>query len=208
MDYLADPKTIYEKSFAIVRTEAGLSEFAPNQQALVTRLIHACGMVDIAKDLVISKNAVELGQAALKDGAKVICDVNMVVHGIIVSKLPMENSVLCALRSEEATRFAKDNVHTKSAGGINALADQFGGAIVAIGNAPTALFYLLELIESGAPKPALVLGFPVGFVGAAESKETLICNALDLPFIALRGRRGGSAMAAAAVNALASGLNT
>lgn len=208
MDYLADPKVIYKNSFDIVRAEADLSGFAINQQPLVTRLIHACGMVDIAKDLVISKDAVEIGQAALANRAKVICDVNMVVHGIIASMLPKENQVLCALRTKEATRFSKDNRHTKSAGGMHVMADQLDGAIVAIGNAPTALFYLLELIESGASKPALILGFPVGFVGAVESKEALINNTFGVPFIALRGRRGGSAMAAAAVNALASGLNT
>ncbi len=208
MDYLTDPKAIYKNSFDIVRAEAGLSNFSTNQQPLVTRLIHACGMVDIAKDLVISKDAVELGQAALANGVKIICDVNMVVHGIIAAMLPKQNQVLCALRTEEAAQFSKDNTHTKSAGGMKALADQFDGAIVAIGNAPTALFYLLELIEADAPKPALILGFPVGFVGAVESKEALINNTLGVPFIALRGRRGGSALAAAAVNALASGLNT
>lgn len=208
MDYLADPKIIYKNSFDIVRAEADLSNFAADQQPLVTRLIHACGMVDIVTDLAISKDAVELGQTALAHGAKVICDVNMVVHGIISPMLPKENKVLCALRTEEATRFSIDNNHTKSAGGMNAMADQIDGAIVAIGNAPTALFHLLELIEFGAPKPALILGFPVGFVGAAESKEALICNTLGVPFIALRGKRGGSALAAAAVNALASGLKT
>ena len=191
-----------------MRAEADLARFSPAEREIAIRLIHACGMVDLVEDLVFSPDAVNTGQGALGAGADIVCDVNMVVKGIISSKLPAENRVLCGLQSEGAKTFARKNNHTRSAGGMETLADQMGGAVVAIGNAPTALFHLLEMIENGAPKPALVLGFPVGFVGAVESKDALIANELNLPFIALRGRRGGSAMAAAALNALAFGLQT
>ncbi len=208
MSYLSDPKLIYEKSFATVRAEANLTCFSPPEQEIAIRLIHACGMVDLVDDLVFSPNSVAKGAAAFAAGANIVCDVNMVVKGIISAKLPKSNKIFCGLQSEGARVFADNNKHTRSAGGIDVMADQLQGAIVAIGNAPTALFHLMELIENGAPKPALVLGFPVGFVGAMESKEALISNKLNLPYIALRGRRGGSAMAAAAVNALAFGLQT
>ncbi|MCF6327973.1 MAG: precorrin-8X methylmutase [Devosiaceae bacterium] len=208
MSYLRDPAAIYEKSFKTIRDEADLSRFLPDERDLVIRLIHACGMVDIVDSIEISNNGIALGMDALANGAPIICDVNMVARGIITRKLVAQNQVLCGLDLKGAKKFATDNSHTRSAGGIDALADKIEGAIIAIGNAPTALFHLLEMIDSGAKKPAIILGFPVGFVGAAESKAELAANRFDIPYVTLLGRRGGSAFAAAAVNALASGLKT
>jgi len=208
MQYLRDPKAIYQQSFASIRQEADLSRFALDEQDVVIRLIHACGMVDIVDELEFSSGAVGAGKSALKNGAPIICDVNMVAKGVITRQLANNNQVVCGLDLPEAKSFAKEHSHTRTAGGIAALENKISGAIIAIGNAPTALFHLLEMIENGGPKPALVLGFPVGFVGAAESKTFLIANNNDIAFIALKGRRGGSAFAAAAVNALVSGLDT
>jgi precorrin-8X/cobalt-precorrin-8 methylmutase len=208
LDYLKDPKAIYDQSFAIIADELDLPRFALDEHALLIRLIHACGMVDIVDDLVISPGAVEAGQAAMAEGAPIICDVNMVAKGIITRMLPANNQVLCGLDLPAASAFALANNHTRTAGGIQAMGQKIKGAIIAIGNAPTALFHLLEMIGQGAPKPALILGFPVGFVGAAESKAQLIAQEYDVPFVALKGRRGGSAFAAAAVNALGAGLRT
>ena len=206
MDYLADPAAIYEKSFATIRAETNLVRFDEHEAKLAIRLIHACGMVDIVDDLEISPGAVAAGRAALATGAPIITDVKMVQHGIIRRNLPAGNSVLCGLDEEAASLFARNHQTTRSAGGIEALAKKTPGAIVAIGNAPTALFHLLEMLDEGLGKPAIVLGFPVGFVGAVESKAELVANARGVPFVVLKGRRGGSAMAAAAVNALAAGL--
>lgn len=208
MDYLRKPREIYDRSFAIVRAQADLARFSDAEQELVIRLIHASGMIDIVDDLVISESALVAGRAALANGAPVICDVNMVAMGIIARMLPPGVKTHCGLDLPHAHRFARDNVHTRSAGGIDALRHKLDGAIITIGNAPTALFHLLEMVEREGIQPALVLGFPVGFVGAEESKEALIANKFGLPFIALKGRRGGSAMAAAAVNALVAGLGT
>ncbi len=208
MDYLRNPQAIYEQSFATIRAEADLSRFDEDEAALAIRLIHACGMVDIADDLVISPGAMATGRSALEAGALVITDVKMVQHGIIPRNLPAGNSLLCGLDEEAAAAFAKSHATTRSAGGMEALAEKIPGAIIAIGNAPTALFHLLEMLDKGLGKPALVLGFPVGFVGAVESKAELVVNPRGVPFVALKGRRGGSAMAAAAVNALAAGLGT
>ncbi len=208
MDYLRTPDAIYAESFAIIRREASLGRFAPEDQDLVIRLIHACGMVDIADDLVISPGAVAAGKAALAKGAPIICDVRMVAEGIIRRKLAAGNEVLCGLGDAGVSDIVEKLQTTRSAAGIEALAPLMADSIVAIGNAPTALFHLLERMDEGFPKPSLILGFPVGFVGAAESKDALIANARGVPFVALKGRRGGSALAAAAVNALAAGLNT
>lgn len=208
MEYLRSPDAIYAESFATIRREADLARFAEDDREIAIRLIHACGMVDIVDDLMISDGAVTAGRAALAMGAPIICDVRMVAEGVIGRNLTADNRVLCALGQEGADAFAKTTKTTRSAAGIEMLKPKLAGAIVAIGNAPTALFHLLECLEEGAAKPALILGFPVGFVGAAESKEALISNASDVPFIALRGRRGGSALAAAAVNAVAVGLAT
>ncbi len=208
MDYLRNPKAIYEQSFATIRAEANLVRFDEGETALAIRLIHACGMVDIVDDLVISPGAVQAGRAALGAGAPVICDATMVQSGIIRRNLPAQNPVLCGLNDDAASAYAKSNATTRSAGGIQAMAEKIPGAIVAIGNAPTALFHLLEMLDKGLGKPALILAFPVGFVGAVESKAELVANARGVPFVALKGRRGGSALAAASVNAIAAGLGT
>lgn len=201
--YLRDPEAIYAQSFATIRAEADLTRFSVEESEVAQRLIHACGMADIVEDLVFAPGAVAAGTTALKAGAPVICDAEMVRHGIIARMLPADNPLFCRLRDGDAEARAKMLGTTRSAAGLDLLADRLDGAIVAIGNAPTALFHLIELLEAGGPCPALVLGFPVGFVGAAESKQALAEGVHRVPFITLRGRRGGSAMAAAAVNALA-----
>ncbi len=209
-NYIRDPKEIYRQSFATIRHEADLSRFDKDMDGgmdgLVIRLIHACGMVDLAKDVVFSKGAYTIGAKALKAGAPVICDVEMVRHGIIAKLMPKDNKVICRLNDPQISDHAKAIGNTRSAAQVDFWGDDLGGAIVAIGNAPTALFALLERIAAGGPKPALILGFPVGFVGAAESKQALVDNPFDIAFISVAGRRGGSAMASAALNALAGGL--
>ena len=204
-DYIRDPAEIARKSFEAVRAETDLSGFSPDEEALAVRLVHACGMVDMAADLVFGGEALTAGRRALHAGAVVLADVEMVRHGIIRARLPAANPVLCTLHDEGVRERALDQGTTRSAAAVDLWGDALGGAVVAIGNAPTALFRLLELMAEGAGPPALICGFPVGFIGAAESKDALIENARDVPFITLRGRRGGSAMAAAAVNALAGG---
>ncbi len=204
MDYLADPKSIYEQSFATIRAEADLARFDEGELPLAIRLIHACGMLDIVDDLVISPDALGAGRAALAKGAPVISDVKMVQKGMITRNLPANNPLYCGLDLVESV--PKDKAITRTALGVELLAEKIPGAVVAIGNAPTALFRLLELLDEGLEKPALVLAFPVGFVGAAESKAELIAHPRGLSYIALKGRRGGSALAAAALNALAAGL--
>jgi precorrin-8X/cobalt-precorrin-8 methylmutase len=194
---ITDPAAIYARSFAIIRAEVDLSGFPGVMQEVAVRVIHACGMVDIAPDLVFSPGAAELGRGALAANAPIVVDATMVSRGI----LPVANDILCGLDDPSCADLAAKTGTTRCAAAIDLLADRLCNAVVAIGNAPTALFRLLERVAAGAPAPALVLGFAVGFVGAAESKEALIAS--GLPFIALRGRRGGSAMAAAAVNALA-----
>lgn len=204
--YLKDPKEIYAQSFATVRAEARLDRFAPALHPLITRLIHSCGMVEIADRLAFSPHAVQAGAAALQAGAPILCDCEMVGAGIIRRYLPAENDVVVTLNDPTVAGRAKDIANTRSAAAVELWRDQIEGAVVAIGNAPTALFHLLELLDAGWPKPAVILGFPVGFVGAAESKAELAANPRACDFVALRGRRGGSAMASAAVNALAAGL--
>lgn len=200
-DILTDPAAIYRRSFAIIRREADLIRFTGAMDAVAMRVIHACGMPEIAPDLAFSPGAAEAGRAALAAGKPVLADARMVAHGIIASRLPAANQVICTLDDLETARLAERLATTRSAASVHLWTERLDGAVVAIGNAPTALFELLDLIAAGAPAPAVILGFPVGFVGAAESKEALIAS--GLPHIALRGRRGGSAMAAAAVNALA-----
>ena len=205
-DYIRDPAEIYRKSFETVRREADLSRFSAHERDLAVRLIHACGMTEIAKDLVISDGAIEAGRAALASGRPILCDVRMVEHGIIRRYLPDDTPVLCAVDSAAAQSYATDHGTTRSAGGIETLEDQVEGAIVAIGNAPTALFHLLEMLDRGLGRPALIIGIPVGFVGAVESKQELARDPRGCPFVTLHGRRGGSALASAAVNAIAGGL--
>lgn len=208
LDYIRDPSEIYRQSFETIRREANLARFPLAMQPLAIRLIHACGMVDLADDIVFSEGAFEAGAQALAAGAKIFCDAEMVRHGIISRLLPAGNDVICLLNDVRVRPLAAWNRNTRSAAQVDLWASQMEGAVIAIGNAPTALFRLLELLDQGAVKPALILGFPVGFVGAAESKAELAANSRGVPFISVQGRRGGSAMASAAVNALAGGLGT
>ena len=201
IDYLRDPAAIYEASFAIIRAEASLSRFSKIEQTVATRIIHACGMTDVADDLRFSHGAVGAGIDALADGATVLCDVRMVRHGVIAGRMPAGNAIACPLDRDGIEVHAQEIGTTRTAAALDLARDEWGGAVVAVGNAPTALFHLLEAVAAGAPRPALVIGMPVGFVGAVESKDALMRS--DLPFLAVRGRRGGSAMASAAVNALA-----
>ncbi|WP_298496458.1 precorrin-8X methylmutase [uncultured Maritimibacter sp.] len=204
--YIRDPAAIYRESFAIVEREARLDRFPPGMAALATRVIHACGMVEVADRLSYSENAYQAGHNALLAGAPILCDCEMVGAGIIRRYLPRENEVIVTLNDAGVPELARSIGNTRSAAAVELWGDRLAGAVVAIGNAPTALFHLLELIDAGAPKPAVILGFPVGFVGAAESKAELSNNPRGCDFVALRGRRGGSAIASAAVNALAAGL--
>ena len=204
--YEKDPSAIYAASFATVRKEARLERFAPAMQPLITRLIHSCGMIEIADRLAFSPAAAAVGHAALKAGKPVLCDCEMVGAGIIRRYLPANNEVIVTLNEPSVPERAKDISNTRSAAAVELWEPHLEGAVVAIGNAPTALFHLLELIDAGGPKPAVILGFPVGFIGAAESKAELATHPRGCDYVALRGRRGGSAMASAAVNALAAGL--
>ena len=202
--YEKDPAAIYAKSFATVASEARLERFGPGMQALATRVIHACGMVDVADRLAFSDGAFEAGVGALANGAPIYCDCEMVAAGVIRRHLPAGNDVLVTLNDEAVPDHARSIGNTRSAAAVDFW--EIEGAVLAIGNAPTALFRVLELLDEGAPSPAVILGFPVGFVGAAESKAELAANPRGCDFVALRGRRGGSAIASAAVNALAAGL--
>ena len=200
--YLKDPAAIYAESFATVEREARLDRFPDGLRPLVTRVIHACGMVEVADRLAYSPDAGEAGRTALLAGAPVICDCEMVAAGIIRSRLPAGNEVLVTLNEPGIPELAQRLGTTRSAAAVELWEGRIAGAVVAIGNAPTALFHLLERLDAGWPRPALILAFPVGFVGAAESKAEITADPRGVPFVALKGRRGGSAMAAAAVNAL------
>ena len=201
--YITDGAAIYARSFAIIRREADLARFTGVDESVAVRVIHACGMVEIAADLVFSPNAAALGRAALANGAPVLCDAKMVAHGITWDRLPRGNAVICTLDDPRTPALAAEFGTTRSAAALELWRGHLAGAVAVIGNAPTALFRLLEMIAQGAGKPAVIIGMPVGFVGAAESKDALMAQA-HLPSLAVRGRKGGSAMAAAAVNALAS----
>ncbi len=204
--YEKDPAAIYAESFARVRREARLDRFDRGMEAVAVRLIHACGMVEVADRLDFSPGAYAAGQAALASGAPVLCDCEMVAAGVIRRNLPAGNDVIVTLNDPRVPGLAREIGNTRSAAAVELWRDHLEGAVVAIGNAPTALFHLLELLDKGWPKPALILGFPVGFVGAAESKAELARAPRGCEFVALRGRRGGSAMASAAVNAMAAGV--
>lgn len=203
IDYIRNGDDIYRKSFAIIRAEANLDSLPADLAHVAVRLIHACGMTDIVQDLAASLGAVKAGREALALGAPIFCDSQMVANGITRKRLPANNDILCTLNHPDVPAIAQQIDNTRSAAALDLWQPQMAGAIVAIGNAPTALFRLLELLDEGAPKPALILGFPVGFVGAAESKAELVADSRGVPFITLQGRRGGSAIAVAAVNALA-----
>lgn len=200
--YIRDPDSIYRESFALIRRELDLARFPPALHPLVLRLVHAVGEPEIARDLAWSEGAVEAGRAALAGGSPILVDAAMVEAGIIARRLPRRNRVLCFLGDRRVPGLARRLGTTRSAAAVELWRPKLAGAIVVIGNAPTALYHLLEMLLNGAPRPALVLGFPVGFVGAAEAKAALADNPIGLPFITLAGRRGGSALAAAAVNAL------
>lgn len=201
-DYLRDPAAIYRASFAAIRAEADLDALPADLRPMALRLIHACGMTDVIADLAWTPDAPAAGRAALAAGAAILVDATMVAAGIDRSQLPADNRVICTLQDPAIPDLARRLATTRSAAAVELWREHLPGAVVAIGNAPTALFRLLELLSEGAPRPALILGFPVGFVGAAEAKDALIEHHAGVPYVTLRGRRGGSAMAAAAVNAL------
>lgn len=203
IDYIRDGDTIYQQSFAIIRAEANLAALPATLERVAVRLIHACGMTDIVQDLAYANDAADVGRSALINGAPILCDAQMVANGVTRQRLPANNAVICTLNDPQVPTIARTMQNTRSAAALELWKPHLEGAVVAIGNAPTALFRLLELLDNGAPKPALILGFPVGFVGAAESKAALAANSRGVPFLTIHGRRGGSAMAAAAVNALA-----
>ena len=202
-DYVRDPKEITRLSFAAIRREADLSGMPEDIVPMALRMIHACGMVDLPDDLAYSDGAGDAGRAALTAGAPVLCDVEMVVRGIAARRLPASSKVICMLGAEGVAQKAQALGSTRTAAAVELWQPMLAGAIVAIGNAPTALYRLLEILSEQAARPALVIATPPGFIGAAESKEALIANEFGVPYVALRGRRGGSALAAAAVNALA-----
>jgi precorrin-8X/cobalt-precorrin-8 methylmutase len=203
-DYLTDGAEIYRRSFAIIRAEADLAGLSPDLARTAVRMIHACGMTDLPRDLAASPGAAEAGRAALLAGAPILCDSAMLAAGVTRARLPAANDVICTLNAPEVPALAAGMGTTRSAAAMELWRDRLAGAVVAIGNAPTALFHLFDMLDAGAPKPALILGLPVGFVGAAESKDALKANSRGVPFITILGRRGGSAMASAAINALAS----
>jgi len=202
-DYVRDPAEITRLSFTAIRREADLSRLPADIEPMALRMIHACGMVDLPDDLAFSPGAGEAGRDALEKGAPILTDVAMVAQGIAARRLPAENEVLCMLSEANVETRAREVGITRSAAAVELWRPRLAGAIVAIGNAPTALFRLLEILAGEAARPALVIATPPGFIGAAESKEALIANDLDLLYVALKGRRGGSALAAAAVNGLA-----
>ena len=201
-DYIRDPAEIYRQSFATVEREADLGRFPDTMHQIATRLVHACGMVDVLDDLVFSPSAMEVGAEALRRGGAIFSDVEMVRTGIISQRLPAENEVICTLNDARVRDHAQAIGNTRSAAGVDLWDSRLDGAVAVIGNAPTALFRLLERVAEGSARPALIIGIPVGFVGAVESKQALKENVLGLEFITVLGRRGGSAMAAAVVNGL------
>ncbi|MCU1616805.1 MAG: Precorrin-8X methylmutase [Frankiales bacterium] len=203
-EYERDGATIYRRSFATIRAEADLAGLPDDVARVAVRMIHACGQVDLVDDLAFSPAVVRRAREALDAGAPVLCDAEMVASGITRRRLPKDNDVVCTLNDPRTPGLARELGTTRTAAALQLWGDRLGGAVVAIGNAPTALFHLLEMMEAGAPRPAAVLGIPVGFVGAVESKDALAAS--DLEHLVVRGRRGGSAITAAAVNAIASDL--
>ncbi|MCW2789212.1 MAG: precorrin-8X methylmutase [Aeromicrobium sp.] len=202
-DYVADGAAIYVDSFATIRAESDLSHLPSDAEKIAVRMVHACGQTDLTDDLVIHPRLVSAARTALESGAPILTDATMVASGVTRARLPTDNEVLCLLRDERVPPLAKEWGTTRSAAAVSLWEDRLEGAVVAFGNAPTALFHLLEMLLDGAPRPAAIIGTPVGFIGAAESKDALASFPLDIPFLTVRGRRGGSAMAASALNALA-----
>ncbi len=203
MDYIKSGREIYDKSFAMIRQEADLARLPADLEKTAVRMIHSCGMVDIVTDMDFSADVCAAARAALKAGAPILCDAHMIASGITRARLPAQNDVICTLRDERVPGLAEKLGTTRSAAALDLWRDKIEGAVVAIGNAPTALFRLMELLDEGWPKPAAIIGLPVGFVGAAESKAELAANSRGVPFFTLHGRLGGSAMSVAAVNAMA-----
>jgi len=201
--YLRDGAAIYARSFAIIRSEADLARFSAEEATIVVRMIHACGLVEAAKHVEFAPDFVTAARGALARGASICCDAEMVTHGITRRFLPAANDVICMLNDPRVPALAERLGTTRSAAALSLWGDCLGGALVAIGNAPTALYHLLEMLDRGAPRPAAIIGLPVGFVGAAESKHALAQDARGIPYLIVRGRLGGSAMTAAAINALA-----
>jgi precorrin-8X/cobalt-precorrin-8 methylmutase len=205
--YLRDGPAIYQRSFAIIRTEADLTRFSAEEAEVAVRMIHACGNVDLAPHIVFHRDFVVAARVALQHGAPILCDAGMVLHGVTRARLPANNDVVCMLHDPRVPTLAEQLGTTRSAAALELWRDRLADSVVAIGNAPTALFRLLEMIRGGAARPAAIIGMPVGFVGAAESKQALAESTIGVPFATVRGRMGGSAITAAAVNALArSGL--
>jgi len=203
IDYIRNGEEIYRQSFALIRQEAKLENLSSDLAQVAVRMIHACGMTDIVQDIEASPDAVKSGRGALNQGATILCDSQMVANGITRSRLPVNNEIICTLNHPQISEVSLSINNTRSAAALDFWKPYIAGSVVVIGNAPTALFRLLELLDEGMAKPALILGFPVGFVGAKESKLELANNSRGVPFITLHGRRGGSAIAVAAVNALA-----
>lgn len=204
MEYIKDGAQIYRNSFAIIRAEADLATLPADLKTVAVRMIHSCGMTDLVSDLRYSPDIVVAARTALQNGAPILCDANMIASGITRARLPAENKIICTLSDPAIPALAEKHATTRSAAALDLWRGEIEGALVAIGNAPTALFRLLELIDEGWPKPAAIIALPVGFVGAVESKAEIAKNPRGLPFLTLRGRRGGSAMSVAAVNAIAS----
>ena len=201
--YIRDGAEIYRRSFAMIRAESDLARFTPEEEIVAVRVIHSCGMVEVAADVAFSKDAAIIARQALRNGAPILCDAKMVANGVTKARLPASNQIICTLDDPATARLAQELGTTRTAAAMELWRPHLAGAVVAIGNAPTALFRLLEMLDAGAPHPAAIIGMPVGFVGAAESKDALMADG-RVPCIIVRGRKGGSAMTVAAINALAS----
>lgn len=202
-DYIRDGAAIYQRSFAIIRAEADLARFSAEEEDVAVRMIHACGVVEAAAHFAFAPGFVSAARAALHQGGTILCDAEMVARGVTHARLPANNAVICTLRDPRVPAMAASIGNTRSVAAMALWAEHMAGSVVVIGNAPTALFHLLDMLAQGAPRPAAIIGMPVGFVGAAESKQALMETPLDIPWAVVRGRMGGSAMAAAALNAVA-----
>ncbi len=202
-DYERDGAAIYRASFATIRAETDLSRVPQDAEKVAVRMVHASGQTDLTRDLQVHPGLVAAAREALHAGAPILCDAHMVASGVTRARLPKDNEVLCLLRDPRVPELARRWGTTRSAAAVSLWEDRLEGAVVAVGNAPTALFHLLEMIDAGGPRPAAVVGVPVGFIGAAESKDALAAHPAQVPYLVVRGRRGGSAMAASALNALA-----